>query len=183
MARTPDNIPRESAAVALFDTHAGAESAIRELQQAGFPMERLSLVGKDYRTEEHVIGYYNAGDRMKFWGKLGAFWGGLAGLLFGSALLLVPGVGHMLVFGPLAHFIMAGLEGAAVVGGVSALGAGLVSLGVPKNSVIQYESALKAGRFLVVATGTTQEVEAARDVLRRHAPHDVHDYSRMPAPA
>ena len=183
MARSPDNMPRDGAAVAVFDTHTAAEAAIRELQQSGFPMERLSLVGKDYRTEEHVIGYYNAGDRMKFWGKLGAFWGALGGLLFGSAFLLVPGVGHLLVFGPLAHFIMAGLEGAAVVGGVSALGAGLVSLGIPKNAVIQYESALKAGRFLVVATGTSDEIAAARDLLRRHAPQDVHDHARAVAPA
>jgi hypothetical protein len=48
-------------------------------------MPTLSLVGKDSHTVEHVIGYYNAGDRMQFWGKLGALWGGWWGLLFGSA--------------------------------------------------------------------------------------------------
>ena len=42
-------------------------------------------IGRDYHTDENVIGYYNAGDRMKYWGKLGAFWGGFWGLLFGSA--------------------------------------------------------------------------------------------------
>jgi len=37
-------------------------------------MKKLSIVGKDYHTDENVVGYYNAGDRMKYWGKQGAFW-------------------------------------------------------------------------------------------------------------
>lgn len=183
MANEPETLPRDAAAVAVFDTHLAAESAVKQLQGGGFPMNQLSLVGKDFHTEEHVIGYYNAGDRMKFWGKLGAWWGGLAGLLFGSAFLLVPGIGHLFVLGPLAHWIMAGLEGAAVVGGVSALGAGLVSLGIPRNSIVQYESQLKAGKFLVVASGATEDVNRARDLLRRTNPTDVRDYRRQPEPA
>jgi hypothetical protein len=78
---------------------------------------------------------------------------------------------------------MAGLEGAAVVGGVSALGAGLVSLGIPRNSIVQYESQLKAGKFLVVASGATEDVNRARDLLRRTNPSDVRDYHRQPEPA
>ncbi len=179
----PENIPRDAAVVALFDNHVAAERAVRQLEQSGFPMNQLSLVGKDYHTEEHVIGYYNAGDRMKFWGKLGAWWGGLAGILFGSAFLLVPGVGHLFVLGPLAHWIMAGLEGAAVVGGVSALGAGLVSLGIPKNSIVQYETQLKAGKFLVVANGTNDEIVRARDLLRTTSPSEFRDFRRVPEPA
>jgi hypothetical protein len=43
-------------------------------------MKNLSVVGKGYHTEEKVIGFYNVGDRVKFWGSRGAFWGGLWGL-------------------------------------------------------------------------------------------------------
>ena len=64
-------------------------------------MKKLSVVGKDYHTDEQVVGYYNAGDRMKYWGKMGAFWGGFWGLLFGAAFFLVPGVGPLLIAGPL----------------------------------------------------------------------------------
>ena len=71
--------------VAVFETHNQAEEAIRELQKDGVDMKQLSIVGKDYHTDEHVVGYYNAGDRMQYWGKLGAYWGGFWGLLFGSA--------------------------------------------------------------------------------------------------
>ena len=154
-----------NAVVGVYNTHTEAETAIKELQRAGFDMKKLSIMGKDYHTEEHVIGYYNAGDRMKFWGKLGAFWGGFWGLLFGSAMFLVPGVGHVMVFGPLVSWIIGALENAAVVGGFSALGAGLFSIGIPKNSVLDYEEAIMASKFLVIAHGTTTEVGKAKSIL------------------
>ena len=154
-----------NAMVGVYNTHTEAEAAIKELHRSGFDMQKLSIMGKDYHTEEHVIGYYNAGDRMKFWGKLGAFWGGFWGLLFGSAMFLVPGVGHVMVFGPLVSWIIGALENAAVVGGFSALGAGLFSIGIPKNSVLDYEQAVKAAKFLVIAHGTTAEVAKAKSIL------------------
>src|ERR1019366_10784292 len=115
--------------VAIYDTHEQEEHAIKELQESGVDMKSLSIAGKDTHTDEHVVGYYNAGDRMKHWGKVGAFWGGFWGLLFGSGLFLIPGLGPILAAGPIVAWIVAGLEGAAVVGGVSAVGAGLVSIG------------------------------------------------------
>lgn len=154
-----------NAAVGVYNTHTEAEAAIKELQRSGFDMKKLSIMGKDYHTEEHVIGYYNAGDRMKFWGKLGAFWGGFWGLLFGSAMFLIPGVGHVMVFGPLVSWIIGALENAAVVGGLSALGAGLFGIGIPKNSILDYEEAVKASKFLVIAHGTTDEVTKAKSIL------------------
>lgn len=125
-------------------------------------MKKLSVVGKDVHTDEHVVGYYNAGDRMKYWGKTGAFWGGLWGLLFGAAFFWVPGVGPLLIAGPLPAWIVGALEGAAVVGGLSAFGAGLYSIGIPKNTVLQYETAIKTDRFLLVAHGAAAEAAKPR---------------------
>ena len=130
-------------------------------------MKKLSIVGKEYHTEEHVVGYYNTGDRMMFWGKRGAFWGGLWGLLFGSAFFWIPGVGPLLVAGPLAAIILGGLEGAAVVGGLSALGAALYSIGIPKDSIVKYETALKAGKFLLIAHGTPENVTTAKNIVEK----------------
>ena len=87
-------------AVAIYDTHSHAEDAVKTLQRAGFEMKKISIIGRDYLTEEHVIGYFNASDRAMFFGKLGAFWGGLAGILFGAAFICVPVVGHVIILGP-----------------------------------------------------------------------------------
>jgi hypothetical protein len=154
-----------NAVVAIYDAHRDAEAAVKQLQTAGFDMKKLSIVGKDYRSEEQVVGYYNTGDRMKYWGSSGAFWGGLWGLLFGWAFFIIPGIGPVLVAGPLVSAIVGALEGAAVVGGLSALGAGLYSLGIPKDSIVNYELALRADKFLLVAHGTSEEVARAQNIL------------------
>ena len=153
-------------AVAVYNTHTEAEEAVKELETAGFDMKKLSIMGKDYHSEEHVVGYYNAGDRMKAWGKLGAFWGGLWGMLFGAAFFVIPGIGPIVVAGPFVGWLVGALEGAVVVGGLSALGAGLFSIGIPKDSVIRYETALKADKFLLVAHGTSDEVAKATDIIK-----------------
>jgi hypothetical protein len=151
--------------VAIYPTHTAAEAAVKDLQQSGFDMKKLSIVGRDYHTEEHVTGYYNAGDRMKYWGGVGAFWGWIWGCFFGSAFFFIPGIGPLLVAGPLVVWIVGALESAAVVGGLSAIGAGLVSIGVPKDSIVKYETALKTDKFLVVAHGSADEVSRAKDII------------------
>jgi hypothetical protein len=169
-------VAENNAVVGIFNSHTEAETSIKELQKAGFDMKKLSIVGKDYHTEEHVVGYYNAGDRMKVWGKLGAFWGGFWGLLFGSALFVIPGIGPLIVFGPLVGWIVGALEGAVVVGGLSALAAALFSIGIPKDSSIQYETALKSDKFIVIAHGTADEAAKAKSILETAgaAQIDVH---------
>ncbi len=153
--------------VAVFESHDQAENAIRKLQKAGIDMKNLSIIGKDHHTEEHVVGYYNTGDQMLYWGKQGAFWGGFWGLLFGSAFFLMPGIGPLLAAGPIVALIVSSLESAAVVGGLSALGAGLLSIGIPKNSIVEYETEVKTGKLLLVVHGTVDEVKRARDLLHQ----------------
>lgn len=128
-------------------------------------MKKLSIVGKDFHTEEHVVGYYNAGDRMKVWGRLGAFWGGFWGLLFGSALFVIPGLGSLVVMGPMVSWIVGALEGALVGGSLGALSAGLYSLGIPENSCLQYETAVRSNQFLVIAHGPLGEAARAKEIL------------------
>ncbi len=156
--------------VAIYPTHTAAEAAVKDLQQAGFDMKKLSIVGRDYHTDEHVVGYYNTGDRMKVWGKAGAFWGGLWGFLFGSAFFWIPGFGPLLVAGPLVSWIVGALEGAAVVGGLSAIGAGLYGLGIPKDSILRYEAALKTDKFVLIAYGTTDDASKAKAIIEHTKP-------------
>lgn len=163
--------------VAVFKSHVEADEAIKHLQQSGFDMKKLSVVGQEYHTDEHVVGYYNAGDRMKYWGKLGAFWGGLWGFLFGAAFFWVPGIGPIAVAGPLASWIVGALEGAAVVGGLSALGAGLFSMGIPKDSIVKYETAIKAGKFVLVAHGTADEVAQAKEMLGSTQAEEIDEHA------
>ena len=159
--------------LAVYATHEAAEAAVKELQVSGFEMKRLSIIGQDFHTTEHVVGFYNLDDRMKSWGKAGAFWGGVWGLLFGSALFLVPGLGPMVVAGPLVGWIVGALEGAVVVGGLSIVGAALYNLGIPKDSIVKYEGALKAGHYVLIAHGSQFDTTLAREILHRTSPETL----------
>jgi hypothetical protein len=77
---------------------------------------------------------------------------------------VVPGLEPVLVAGPLVAAIIGGMESAIVVGELSAIGAGLLSIGVPKNSFLNYETAIKAGRY-VVAHGDESDVDRPRRIL------------------
>jgi len=156
----------------VFDSHATAEEAIRTLGQSGFDMKKLSLVGKGYHSEEKPMGFYTAGDRIKAWGGTGAFWGGIWGLLLAPAVFVLPGLGLVGMAGPFVATLVGAMEGAVVVGGLSALGAALTQIGAPKDQVIKYEAALKVDKYLLVVHGGAADQERARSVLA-HAHSDV----------
>ncbi len=136
--------PEYNAVIAIYASHVEGEEAVQALQNAGSDMRTLSIVARDPHTDEHVVSYYNHGDRMKYWGKTGAYWGGFWGLLIGSAVFAVPGVGPVLAAGPVIAWIVGALEGAVLIGGLSAL---------------------KADNFLLMVHGETKKVENARDTL------------------
>ena len=154
----------------IFDTHAEAEDAIVSLNKSGFDVKKLSLVGKGYHSEEHPLGFYTVGDRIRSWGKTGAFWGGIWGILLAPAVFLLPGLGLMVMAGPIVSILVSALEGAVVVGGVSALGAALSQIGMPKNKVIKYETALAADKYVLMVHGSETDADTVRSILAHAKP-------------
>ena len=167
----------QDAVVAVFTRHQDAEEAVRKLASGGFDMTHYSIVGQGFHSEEKVVGFYNMGDRIKFWGKNGAFWGGLWSLFFGGIFLTIPMVGPVMVLGHLAAMVVAAVEGAILFGGLSALGAALFSIGIPKDSVIEYEQAVKTDGFLVVGHGSADEMARSKAILQASNPTrvDLHE--------
>jgi len=138
----------------MFDRHRDAELAIRGLGLVGFEMKKLSIVGRERHTEEHATA---------------AFWRSIFSILAAPAFFWIPAIGPILTGGLIGSALMGTLEGAAVgaavVGGTGALAAALASIGIPKDSVVRYEIAVMADSFVLIASGTLAEVEAARETL------------------
>ncbi len=155
----------KNSTVAVYDAHANLEKAIGELRKFGIDEKRISIVGREETSNEQVVGYYYTGERTGFMGKMGAFWSGLGIFLLGSALFFVPGLGQVIAAGPVVSWIVTALEGAVVIGGLSAIGVALYSLGIPKEKVIKYETYLKANKYLLVVHGTLDEVDRAHKIL------------------
>jgi len=155
-----DNLP-----FYVFNTHAEAEAAIQSLNRSGFDVKKLSLIGKGYHTEEHPLGFYTTGDRIKAWGGTGAFWGGIWGMLLAPAVFFFPGFGVVAMAGPFVGVLVGALEGAIVVGGLSALGAALTQIGIPREQAIKYEMALKVDKYVLMIHGDAAEQTKARVIL------------------
>ena len=155
--------------VAVYGLHEDAESAVKELKHFGFDMKKISIVGRGYHTEEQVLGFFTAGDWVKLWSRRGAFWGGLAGMLVGSGLLIVPGIGPLILMGPVVSGLVNTALGALLGSGLSALGGMLYSLGIPRDSVLKYEQAIKADKFLLIYQGDPASIREAQGILETSA--------------
>lgn len=160
--------------VNMFPTHFEAEAAVLTLQKSGFDMHKISIIGQDYQTTEHVRGFLTWKDTAKAGageaGYWGTFFGGLFGILTGVGLLFIPGVGPVIVAGHVAGVLAGWIEG-SILGGVGAavaggLGGALVGLGIPKEKALKYETEIKAGKFVVIVSGTDEEIERAQQILQ-----------------
>ncbi len=156
---------KKNCCVSIYPTHQATERALSELQKAGIDLRQVSIASKGYHSEAHPIGFYNVGDRIRYWGRQGDFWADLWGLLSGAAFFWVPGFGPLAAAGPLVASLMCGLEGVAVGGGFSVFGAALYSMGIPRDSISQYEQAVKADQCLLIVHGERDAVEYACEIL------------------
>jgi hypothetical protein len=151
-----------SSVVAVYRHHSDAEDAVRRLQRAGIPMQEISIIGRNFELREDVQGYYRPSDAALEGAGFGAWVGGLFGVLMGFGLFIFPVAGTLIVLGPLAGLIAGAVGGA----GVGALVNGLMALGIPKDRALKYQSRLQAGEFLVTVTGTPEEANRAKEILR-----------------
>jgi len=151
--------------VGIYTTMDAAESAVRALDKAKFPIAQVSIVSQDISSEKAVHGYVTACDVSKQGAKQGAWLGGIFGLLVGAAFMFVPGVGPVIVAGSLASALLGGVEGAFAGSALGGILAGLSAWGISKQHILKYEEVVKAGKFLVIAHGSDAEVNKAQRVL------------------
>lgn len=170
---------KNESVVAVFSENQEVDAALKKLTNAGMAIEHLSIIGKGSHSEEKIVGFYNADNRTTFWGKRGAFWGNLWDLFDGGVSLTIPIVGNVMILGYLAPIVISAVDGAIMAGGLSALGAALYSAGAPRDSIVQYEQAVKADGFLVIVHGAVEELARARAILLQGNPSriDLHDGS------
>ena len=159
-------MPAENATVAVYESPDSVETALWQLQRSGFDPGSISVAGREGEAGECAACYQKVGEGVRYWGRTGGFWNGVWEKLPGWALLNLPGIGTVLMAGALAQWVVASLENAAIFSGLSALGAALYSIGIPKDAIPEFEAALATGKYLVIAHGPAGEVARAKRVLR-----------------
>jgi hypothetical protein len=168
------DMKHERRAVGVFANRLETENALLEIKSSGFPMDNVSVVGRNADPEDKVAGVEvhknidNKADEGAVAGAVtGGTLGGITGLLVGLGTLAIPGVGPVLLAGAAATTLATTLAGTAIgAGGASLLGA-LIGLGVPDNDAQVYSDLLEQGYYLVVVDGTETQVRHAGEILTR----------------
>ena len=155
----------EQSVVGVYNTMDEAEQAVRALDLAKFPVKQVSIVTKDISSEKKVHGYVTACDVSRQGAVQGAWLGGIFGLLIGAAFLWVPGVGAVIVAGSLTAALAGGVEGALAGSAIGGILSGLAAWGISKQHILKYEEVVKAGKLLVIAHGTAEQVKQAQAIL------------------
>lgn len=153
---------------AVFEKADDAYAVVERMIEQQFPMDQISVLQKAQGQGDDFLGiaYANEKERFKVWGTQGALWGSLGGLLAGAAgLLLLPGVGPLLVAGPLIEAI----AGAAVGAGLAATGAAATHLtialrriGIPEKNLDLLHDAVMNGKTVVLVHCGDEDPEALR---------------------
>jgi hypothetical protein len=178
---------QESRAVGFFSNRLDAEDAILSIKSTGFPMDKISVVGRNADTDDRVAGVEiqdNIDDKADQGAVVGAVTGGAiggtTGLLVGLGTLAIPGVGPVLLAGAAATALATTLAGTAIgAGGASLLGA-LIGLGIPDNEAKVYSDLLDLGSYLVVVDASHAQVRSAGEILARKGIRHWQVYSPHP---
>ena len=150
------NKPANNFVGAVFDNPNNANSTVEEMIKRNFPMDQVSILHRAGGHGDDFLGivYSNEKERFKVWGAQGALWGSIGGLLASAAgLLLLPGIGPVLVAGPLIDAI----AGAAIGAGMMTAGAATTHLtfalrriGIPEDKLEILHQAVMDGKTLVL---------------------------------
>ncbi len=146
----------EKLIAAVFDDNDAATRVVEELVEHDFPMDKLSVLHRAGGNGDDFLGvaYRDEKERLKVWGEQGAFWGALGGLLAGaSGLLLVPGIGPLLVAGPLIDALVGAVTGAGLMAGAAAvthLTTALRRVGIPEERLEELHRYVMDGKTLLL---------------------------------
>jgi len=157
----------DHAAIGVYSNHAAVESAVRKLEQSGISLDKISIIGGDRQVDDALLGRYSPPEFVEQGlqhqvEREGIWLGGLLGLLVGFSSFLMPGIGVLVVVGPLA-----GLLGGMGVGGV--MGA-VVSETAFHDIAADYRDWLATGNMLVIVHCTTEEGPRVKQILESTEP-------------
>lgn len=156
---------RKNTCVLLYSNQQATEQGIEELHTQTFNMETVSVLGKGFQNDERAIGLYTSGEQLRFSGVQTTLWQKLWTQLSGASFFWLADFGPLAVAGPIIRLLVEGQESIEVGGGFTALGEALFSMGIPRDSIVDYETAVKAGKILLIVHGARSDVEHACHIL------------------
>ena len=157
--------------VAAFDDGVIASRALHKLLATGFKPDDLSFVGKASCSNERVLGWTDRGHGgVKFWGIRSTLWEYVWALFGGGLFLTTPVMGPTFMMGRIGAFEERSLDAGVIIGGMTAIGTALLSMGLPRNDAEIFDDLVARDRFLLMVHGSALDVNLASANLASSAP-------------
>lgn len=138
----------------IFDTYAEADDAFGELINMAYTSDDISLITKESTVSEIVSN--NAAKGIAEGAAAGGVIGGIVGLLTGIGAITIPGVGALLIAGPiLAALGLTGAVASTTAGALTGILAGgllgiLKELGIDELQARSIENKIKEGGIMLI---------------------------------
>jgi hypothetical protein len=162
--------------VAVLPDRIQAEAAYLALEKEGIPINKVSILGRGYKSADE-FGLIDPNEQAKKQSQLLSYWlvpfGFAAGFAFNvlTRLYIFPWAGEV------GNHIIGGLLGA----GAGAMGAlfsgGGIGLVLGSGDALPYRNRLNAGKYLVVVQGSETETRQATRILRSFEPENLQGYA------
>lgn len=171
-------------AVGTFSNRSDIEHALRELRDAGFDMNKASVIARNNGAGNEVAGIEtqeHVGNKADEGAAAGAFtggvFGGITGLLVGLGSLAVPGVGPVLLAGEIATALVTTVAGASIGAASGSLLGALVGLGIPEERAHVYNQRIERGDYLLILDGTENSINSAEVIVKNHGIEEFEIYN------
>ena len=175
------NIMSNTAVICIAQTRPQTERIIDRLIASGFAHSEISLLMPDTDSDRdiaHIVAT-KAPEGTAAGAATGGVAGGVIGLLAGIGAIVIPGLGALLVAGPIMAALSVAAVGAATGGAVG----GLIGLGIPELEAKVYEGRLRTGSYLVsVHAENGDEIDRAKGIFTSENAGDICTTGEAPAP-
>jgi hypothetical protein len=181
----------EQRGVGIFSDYLTTETALHELKNSGFLMNRVSIVGRDINHQIESSGantstLMNVGNLdtdenvaetgAKTGAATGGAIGGVTGLLVGLGALAIPGVGPVMLAGAAVTAIATAISGGVIGAAAGSLAGGLLGLGIPEDRAHVYSDRVTKGDYLVMVEGSAADIALAESIFSRRGIHEWYVY-------
>lgn len=169
--------------VAVYRNEIEAKDVLKRLMDMNCPMDMISVLGQIHASGDDTLGIYhlNIGERIQAWGKYGAFWGGLWGVLVGAAgLFIIPGLGPVAAAGFIVETLVTGVAvGVSAIAGAATLSQLAITfhrIGIPEETIFTLHQAIQDGKYVLLLRGTELELTQWRGILESVNPLKIDDF-------
>lgn len=162
--------------IAVLQNRIEAEEAYSALERENLPMDKVSILGRGYKSADE-FGLIDPNIEAKKQVKLLAYWLIPFGFAAGFAFNLLTGIEVIEWAGAWGNHIIGGVFGAIAGAMGSFFAGGGTGLTAGSDDALPYRNRLNEGKYLIVVKGSDTLTQQATRILRQFEPETIKSYA------